>query len=195
MNSCNSPRTEETKENTKSIESSVSDEKVVEEQKTDTVKPKSEIVKKELQLFNIGDIPSNWIRLTKTDSIPIIYSTCDGGNRLISILKKDGGFNLLMHGQQEDYEYTVKDVRINESGIILITATWISSTDEQEFKFTWIDIENGLGKWETTFEPNFHHVDEFVSKEFEQNFPAIEQPCIECWGEEECDLMEKNKSE
>lgn len=190
-NSCNSPRTEESKEKTKPIESSVSEEKVV-EQKKDEVEPKVEVVIIDLQLFNIDDIPSNWIRLTKTDSIPIIYSTCDGGNRLISILQKNEGYNLLMHGQQEDYEYTIKDTRINEAGIILITATWVNSTEEQEFKFKWIDVDNGLGKWETTFHPNFYHADEFISKKFEHNFPAVEQPCVECWGEEECDLMEKS---
>lgn len=148
--------------------------------------------REELSSFNIEDIPSDWIRLTKTDSSSIIYNTCDGGNTLISIKKNIKGHNLLMHGSQEDYEFEIKNTLLDKNGNLLITATWVDSEEKQNIKFTWIDINSGLGKWETTFQPNYHHINEFVSKEFKDNFSEVEQPCIECWGEKECDLMNEN---
>ncbi len=57
----------------------------------------------------------------------------------------------------------------------------------QYFKFTWIDEKKGLSKWETTYMPGYDPIEEiFVSEKFESDFVTIEQPCVECWGDE-CD--------
>ncbi len=40
---------------------------------------------KRLESFDIGNLPSEWIRLTKTDSGMVIYNSCDGGNKLINL--------------------------------------------------------------------------------------------------------------
>ncbi|MCV9386185.1 hypothetical protein [Reichenbachiella ulvae] len=193
LNSCNSPRPKEESEISEPNEPTALEVKVVRPERED--ESTTDTSKIGLHPYNIEELPAKWVRLTQTDSIPIIYSTCDGGNRLISIIRKDEGFDLLMHGQQEDYEYNIKDTRITEAGIILIKATWVGSTEEQEFKFTWIDTDNGLGKWETTFHPNYYHVDEFVMEKFEQSFPKVEQPCIECFDPEDCAEMESLKSQ
>lgn len=144
--------------------------------------------------FDISTLPTDWTRLTMTDSIPIIYSTCDGGNRLISITTRNEKPGLLLHGQQEDYEFELIEAVKTESNIILITTKWRETEKRQIFRFSWTNEEKGLAKWETVYSTGFSPSDEFVMKEFEYKYQKVEQPCIECWDEEDCELMERNKN-
>lgn len=129
--------------------------------------------------FDLNTLPKDWIELTKTDSGLVVYNSCDAGNSIISIKKKEKNIEILMHGRQEDYLFSVlKSYRINDT--VVVEAKWKDTEKIEVFKFLWINKEKMLGKWylfnkeETTF----------IAYEKQSNYPHIEQPCIECWGEE-----------
>lgn len=134
--------------------------------------------------FDITVFPKEWVRLTENNGKLIIYNSCDGGNLLLTIKKKGENFGLLLHGQQEDYDYEIlESTQLGDT--IFIKAKWTDSETKQDFKFFWTNKENGIGRWITT------HFDEILVLADRQNdFEKVEQPCRECWGDE-CDEIEK----
>ena len=137
--------------------------------------------------FDLGSLPSDWVKLTETDSGLVIYNICEAGNRLLTITQEKDKFGILLHGLQEDYSYEVLDVS-QENDIIEIKAKWKNSEQLQNFKFSWFDSENGIGIWETTFFSG--RTDKYKFSTFERQFyfPIVDQPCSECWGDE-CDYF------
>jgi hypothetical protein len=137
--------------------------------------------------FDLSTLPSDWVKLTETDSGLVIYNTCGAGNRLLTILQENDKYGILLHGLQEDYSYEVLEAhQFNE--IIEIKAKWKDSEQLQNFKFSWLDRENGIGVWETTYFSG--RFDKFKFSTFERQFyyPIVDQPCSECWGDE-CDYF------
>ncbi len=53
--------------------------------------------------------------------------------------------------------------------------------DIEEFIFYWIDQKQGSALWS-----KFSAEDTYVMKSKENTFKHVQQPCVECWGEE-CD--------
>jgi hypothetical protein len=143
------------------------------------------------EFLELKSIPSDWVRLTETDSGLIIFNTCDAGNRLLTIFRENGKYGILLHGLQEDYSYEVLAVnQMNE--IIEIKAKWKDSEQLQNFKFSWFERENGIGIWETTYFSG--RTDKYKFSTFDRQFqyPMVDQPCIECWGEE-CEFISTEK--
>jgi len=137
--------------------------------------------------FDLSTLPSDWVKLTETDSGLVIYNICGAGNRLLTILQEDDKFGILLHGLQEDYSYEVLEAhQVNE--IVEIKAKWKDSEQLQNFKFSWFDRENGIGVWETTYFSG--RIDKYKFSTFERQFyfPIVDQPCSDCWGDE-CDYF------
>lgn len=137
--------------------------------------------------INLSTLPSDWVRLTETDSGLVIYNICEAGNRLLTITQEKDKFGILLHGLQEDYSYEVLEV-LQGNDIIEIKAKWKNSEQLQNFKFSWFDSKNGIGIWETTFFSG--RTDKYKFSTFERQFyfPIVDQPCSECWGDE-CDYF------
>lgn len=140
--------------------------------------------------FDLDTLPQKWVALTKTDTGLIIYNSCDGGNRLISILKNKSNYGLLLHGQQEDYEYIIEKVFKQSKDTILIETKWKDSEEKEVFKFIWSNKEKGLGVWTYSFVQN----PVFVTSDRQKDYPVFNQPCVECFGED-CDEIEKLSKE
>ena len=176
-------------ENSKIKSSLIADsQKVKEEENSDKADST-----KSLEPFDIGNLPSEWIRLTETDSGMVIYNSCDGGNKLIRVTNQENKKELFFYGQQEPSIFKVIDSEKANSKTINFRVKMLSLADSTEFdeyqyfKLTWIDEKRGLSKWETTYMPGYDPIEEiFVSEKFASDFVTIEQPCIECWGDE-CD--------
>lgn len=138
--------------------------------------------------FGLNAFPKHWVRLTKKDGKLLVYNTCDAGNLLLTISKKNGRFGLLLHGQQEDADFEIVDATQADDTIFLQTK-WKGANQAQSFKFFWTDRKNGLGRFVTTYPTGLVSDELFVIRNKQINFEKVDQPCRECWGEE-CDEIE-----
>lgn len=141
------------------------------------------------EAFDLNLLPNDWVKLTEKDGNLIVYNSCDAGNTLLTISKNKNRFELLLHGQQEDYKFIILE-STQQRDTIYLEAKWKESDDQQTFKFFWINKERGLGNFTTTYSNGYTSNDLFVTKDKEKNFEKINQPCRECWGNE-CDELEK----
>ena len=158
-----------------------------------TKKPSVSVKKKKLgeeKAFDLSVLPKDWVRLTSTDSGLVVFNSCDGGNLLVSILKNNNSYKLLLHGTQEDDEFDILETTIGANDTVFFKAEWINSDEKQDFKFVWRDKEKKQAHWITTFSSGFTMNFIFVAGDQQTNYPKIDQPCKECWGEE-CDELQK----
>ncbi|MES2618411.1 MAG: hypothetical protein V4613_11055 [Bacteroidota bacterium] len=145
-----------------------------------------------LQPFNLSAIPAEWVELTNTDSGYIVYESCDAGNGLITIQSKGGKYSLTLGGAQDDYVYTVVSANKGDKDTILIEGGEQETTDKQLFKMHWLDKEKGIAAWKMHYANGTSADLVFVVKQKAITFPHCEQPCAECWGEENCNENEKH---
>ena len=146
--------------------------------------------------FDITSIPNKWIRLTETDSGMIVFNSCNGGNKLVDISRKEEQTEILYHGQQEDSRYLIHESGTIDSTIIYIKVQYVYLEPEGTIHvliFRWIDKDKGLVEWEDVYSINKEiEYEIFVSDQFVSNYQVYDQPCIECWSQEDCDEFEKN---
>jgi hypothetical protein len=135
------------------------------------------------------ELPKNWIQLTLKNGKLVIYNSCDMGNLLISISKKNNTNELLLHGQQEDELFELLDSAIDTDTIVLKVKNK-NTNDTQSVKFVWIDKEKGVGRWMIKYSKAFTSNHLFVTIQKQNFFQQINQPCKECWGKE-CTDFEK----
>lgn len=141
--------------------------------------------------FDLNTFPKEWVRLTDKNGKLIIYNSCDAGNLLLTISKKGEKFKLLLHGQQEDYDYEVlESTQLGDT--VFIKTKWTDSDTKQDFKFFWTNKEKGLGRWITAYFNGKTQDYIFVLADKQNDFEKVDQPCRECWGDE-CDEIEKEK--
>jgi len=142
---------------------------------------------------DLNTLPQEWIRLSESENGLIIYNSCDGGNLLIRLTAENNKPGILMYGRQEDYEFEIVDSNWTDN-TIKINAFWKGSVEPQDFEFVWIDKEKGLGRWITTYQSSGFTEDHiFVTAEKQGNYPVIDQPCTDCWAEEDCQGWEKDE--
>jgi len=77
--------------------------------------------------------------LTETDSVKIIYNTCDAGNSLIRIDSKKSKHAILLYGQQGNDHFDVKSATVGDNDAIHVDVVWSVSTESKTFKLFWID--------------------------------------------------------
>ena len=141
--------------------------------------------------FDLNTFPKEWVRLTDKNDKLIIYNSCDAGNLLLTISKKGEKFGLLLHGQQEDYDYEIlESTQLGDT--VFIKTKWTDSDTKQDFKFFWTNKEKGLGRWITAYFGGKTRDYTFVLADRQNDFEKVDQPCRECWGDE-CDEIEKEK--
>ena len=142
------------------------------------------------EIFNLNSFPKEWVRLTDKDGKLVVYNSCDAGNLLFTISNNRDHFELLLHGQQEDYDFEILETtQLNDT--IFLKAKWKGSHEKQDFKFFWTNKEKGLGRFITTYSSGFTSDNLFVTGDKQTNFEKFDQPCRECWGDE-CDEKEKD---
>ena len=81
--------------------------------------------------FDLSTIPKEWVRLTEKNGEYIVYNSCDSGNLLLTIIKKGEKFGLLLHGQQEDYQYEILE-SIEVLDTVFIYAKLVDSNKNQD---------------------------------------------------------------
>jgi len=145
----------------------------------------SSCTQKDNAQFNTQELETEWVRLTKTDSTYIVYNSCDAGNMHITLK----GENIILHGEQEDSEFTILEFLEVNKIITLVKTISKSSNEAQSFVFIWIDKEKGLGSWGTEFSNGHSWTYSFVLKDKASDYITVDQPCVECWGEECDDLV------
>jgi hypothetical protein len=145
-------------------------------------------MEKKKETFDLNLLQNEWVRLTEKDGKLVVYNSCDAGNLLLTITKTKDYFDLLLHGQQEDYDFEILETsQINDT--IFLNVKWKESDEKQDFKFFWTDKEKGLARFITTYSNGFTSDNLFVTKDKQTNFEKVDQPCKECWGDE-CDETE-----
>lgn len=137
--------------------------------------------------FDLNSFPKEWVRLTKKEGKLIVFNSCDAGNLLLSISKKNNRFSLLLHGEQEDSDFEILETHQHNDTIFLRSKDK-ASNENQNFKFIWVDREKSLGRWINTYSNGHTSDNVFVTLDKQTKFDIITQPCEECWGEE-CDEL------
>ncbi len=126
--------------------------------------------------FDLNSFPNNWVRLTDKDGKLVVYNSCDAGNLLLTISKLNNHFELLLHGEQEDYDYKILEAtRLNDT--IYLKAKWKDSNEQQKFKFFWTEKKKGLGRFITTYSNGFTSDNLFVTKDKQITFENLDQHC------------------
>jgi hypothetical protein len=143
--------------------------------------------------FDMKSLPTEWVKLTQTDTGLIVFNSCDGGNLLLTITNKDNNIGLFMHGQQEDYTFEILKAIQTESDTVKINTKCTNSEDLIELKFFWIDKTNGLAKLISKSTNGIASDETFVTADRQKDFPTVNQPCRECWSDE-CDEFTENDS-
>lgn len=141
------------------------------------------------ETFDLNSFPKEWVRLTDKDGNLVVYNSCDAGNLLLTISNNRDHFELLLHGQQEDYDFEILETT-QQNDTISLKAKWKGSDEKQDFKFFWTNKEKGLGRFITNYSSGFTSDNLFVTGDKQTNFDKFDQPCRECWGDE-CDEIEK----
>ncbi len=135
--------------------------------------------------FDLKNLPSDWVQLTKKNGKFVVYNSCDSGNLLMTISKNENKFKLLLHGEQEDSEFEIlKSFKLGDT--IFLNTKSIDSGEAQKFSIFWLEKQKNTARWITKYPTGYISDNIFVSKEKQTNFERIDQPCKECWGEE-CD--------
>ncbi len=140
--------------------------------------------------FNMESLPNDWIRLSEQGGELVIYNSCDAGNLLLTIQKEKTQHHILLHGQQEDQSFSIVEFYEYKDTVFFNTELSKQET-AQVFKFVWLDKQHGIANWSTTFADGLQSDFTFVSKEYQNQFEQIDQPCRECWGDE-CDELKDN---
>lgn len=140
--------------------------------------------------FDIRSLPSEWVKLTETDSGLVIYNSCDQGNLMVSITHQNNMTGLFMHGMLEDYFLRVVGAVLVDD-TIKIKAKWPDSGESEELKFVWIDKDKELSMLISQADNGQSSQVILVSQDEQSNFRIVNQPCRECWGDD-CDEMEKS---
>ncbi|WKN30993.1 hypothetical protein PZB74_18755 [Porifericola rhodea] len=136
----------------------------------------------------LSEMNSDWTHLTETDSGLVIFNSCDMGNLEYKIYSKNDTAYILLHGTQEDQEFRIVNLAGTKKDLVIETEN-VLDNHQQSFKFKYVDETKGIANWITTY-PNDYTSDlKFVSARKASDFPTINQPCVECWGEE-CDEIE-----
>lgn len=143
--------------------------------------------------FDLKTFPKNWVQLTEKGGEFVVFNSCDAGNLMLTIRNDQNDFEILLHGQQEDYLLEILQA-FQFKDTIFIETKLKESDERQDFKFFWINKQKGLGRWMTTFSngQTSNHI--FVLKEKQMNLKKVDQPCKECWGEQ-CDEIELIQAE
>ncbi len=143
-----------------------------------------------VKYFDVGELPQDWIALTETDSGMVIFNPCDHINEEIRLIETDS-VTLLQHleGHEATMGKIVHTYKTPEDTIML-DVDWIDWDKSAVYKFTWIDQSKGIAEWVAIYN-NREYYSTMVIKEHEMEYPTVEQPCIECWGDE-CELWDRD---
>jgi hypothetical protein len=145
----------------------------------------------------LSRFPQEWTALTKRDSSYIVFKPCDADNASIHIVKADGRDVLQYVWGQEVSMYPITAFRQDSSGVTTIT---VLTETEPHTPFTYsvqvVDPRQRimLWKWELNTNGEKQKYEEyFTLTDNASSFTSVTQPCTECWSEEECKEMEKNR--
>ena len=141
--------------------------------------------------FDMKNLPTEWVKLTQTDTGLIVFNSCDAGNLLMTITNKNNKIGLFMHGQQEDYTFEILKAIQTKSDTVKIITKWTDSEDIIELKFFWIDQSKGLARLISKSTNGIASDEIFVAADRQKDFPTVDQPCRECRGDE-CHEFAKN---
>ena len=135
--------------------------------------------------FSLDSFPKEWVKLTMYENKYVIYQSCDAGNRQWRFSKNKDKYELLLYGEQEDYEFDIiKTYKVNDT--IFVESRWKLSEKTVNFKVLW-DKDNHLMRATNLWDA----WDLFVEEKNVSNYEVYIQPCRECWGDE-CDEIEKS---
>jgi len=118
-----------------------------------------------------------FFKVTKTDSIDILYHFCSASINTIRVYKD----SVFEDFGQEFYTMRVVKENVN-NGEVLFLGDTSQSNPLNRFHF----IKKDKNYW--NINGNI-----YIDSLFAHTIPNIIQPCIECWEKEDCDEMEKNK--
>ncbi|MDX2360367.1 MAG: hypothetical protein QNK23_06150 [Crocinitomicaceae bacterium] len=135
--------------------------------------------------LSMSSFPEKWIGLTETDTGQVIFNHCAGGDYKILITEIDGKKTLLEYGEQEDSEYWINKISSKKNKIVFSVECKLSGK-KGNFTFQWVDQSKGIGSWTSNVPKISKRNGLFVFENFRNHFPIIDQPCVECWGDE-CD--------
>ncbi|MCO4805188.1 MAG: hypothetical protein KC456_01225 [Flavobacteriales bacterium] len=132
----------------------------------------------------------SWIQLTESPDGNIIFNPCDAENQSIEVAKNDGEWLFTYkEGHEMSIDTIVGVLPLKNGHQILMKPGWSSDTISA---FAEITSDKTIDfTWNTDGEMGTLH---FVKETWSEDYPVVDQPCVECWGVEGCDPAEKDSN-
>lgn len=138
--------------------------------------------------YTLDTFPREWIAVEQEESRWVIYEPCDSSTPEIKIERENGkDVFTVLSGQAAD-PYTLEKLEQTEDGSVIINTKIEGDTQALKFTFHKTPTTN---IWSVIAPDNIETY--YIEKQHSASFAKVVQPCRECWDDEQCAEMEKNK--
>lgn len=138
------------------------------------------------KLFDVAELTGEWVALTESDSGMIVFNPCDAANMSMTIFKTDSTYLMEIEEGHEGMRAIISSATVNKGDTVTLKVNVLDWEAQYTYQFKWTDKSKGLANWISIFGENSKYISTIVSGEFADNYPVVEQPCEECWEEDDC---------
>ena len=125
----------------------------------------------------ITGMASKWSKLTEKDGKKVIFEPCDASNTAVKVDQEQKMITYM--GGQEAIEYPYSEAEQKDDGSVIFKLN--------EGETISVSSPNAsTSEWDLLFEGKIV----MTHSDNPEKYEVFEQPCLECWGPEECDEME-----
>ncbi|PLX13780.1 MAG: hypothetical protein C0594_00825, partial [Marinilabiliales bacterium] len=150
-----------------------------------------EQVKPKIPKFNEGNfelldnISASYIEITPMEDEHVIYDYCDAGIPSIDFVQTDGKYLLSFFMGQESVGFEIHGVTLSEGETDKDISSYYFYLTSDYYDDTTIAVMKLIDDYEVSWTIGDLAVNSlFASKELENIFPTVIEPCLDCWDEE-----------
>ncbi len=144
--------------------------------------------KKSNSTYTVDNFPKEWIEVEYENGKWIIFEPCDAVTPELKFSNENGkNIFTVLSGQVAD-PYFVEAFEQKQDGSVIVSTRFENNSEIIKYLFTKTGPEN---IWSVKSPDNIES--HYVEKQYSGNYSKVAQPCRECWDEEQCAEMEKNK--
>lgn len=139
----------------------------------------------EKQDWELGPLSMHYLMLTEMEGEEVIFNPCDASNGEVRIDLKEGVLQIFLIEGHEVTPFTVKAIHKSETRIDFDVEVYDKFYEKGLF-VKGLTADFGRTAWGAAA---FGGVTEriYIKNENKSDYKVIDQPCRECWGEQECE--------
>lgn len=133
-------------------------------------------------------IEGNWKQLTERNGKLVAFYPCDADNGTVEVRKDSGQYEMVLGFGHDAMLYTVTSMRNVDGGVMLIGKYIDLEGSENDSTLIKFDKEKNILSLDS-YENGKIAITRIYTQEDNNSYEKIEQPCRECFTEEECASM------